>query len=184
MTGITKKKSRREFLRDVVRVGAGLALAAVAAGAIHKARSRKNVWQIDPAKCTQCGRCASECVLSVSAVKCVHRYAMCGYCKLCFGYFQPGAKALNKGAENQTCPTGAIRRTYVEDPYFQYSIDEDLCIGCAKCVKGCGSFGNGSLFLQIRHDRCLNCNECSIAVRCPSKAISRVTSDEPYKLKG
>ena len=63
-------------------------------------------------------------------------------------------------------------------------IDEDLCIGCAKCVKGCASFGNGSLHLQIRHDLCNNCNECSIARLCPSDAISRVPVDEPYQIKG
>ena len=68
--------------------------------------------------------------------------------------------------------------------YFEYVIDEDLCIGCAKCVKGCTSFGNGSLHLQIRHDLCLNCNQCSIARVCPNKAISRVPIDEPYRIKG
>ena len=46
---------------------------------------------------------------------------------------------------------------------LEYIIDEELCIGCAKCVKGCAAFGNGSLHLQVRHDRCLNCNECTIA---------------------
>ena len=29
------------------------------------------------------------------------------------------------------------------------------------------------LFLQIRHDRCVNCNACSIADACPSRAIRR-----------
>jgi Na+-translocating ferredoxin:NAD+ oxidoreductase subunit B len=132
----------------------------------------------------QCGRCATNCVLNPSAVKCVHAYAMCGYCKLCFGYFQPGASTLSADAENQLCPTGAIRRRFVEDPYFQYTIDEPLCIGCGKCVKGCGSFGNGSLFLQVRHDLCVNCNECSIARGCPVQAYRRVPADQPYLLKG
>jgi electron transport complex protein RnfB len=109
---------------------------------------------------------------------------MCGYCKLCFGYFQPGAGKLDEGAENQLCPTGAIDRTFVEDPYFQYEIKEDLCIGCGKCVKGCNSFGNGSLFLQVRHDICLNCNECAIARACPSDAFKRVPSNSPYIWNG
>ena len=65
----------------------------------------------------------------------------------------------------------------------EYTIDEPLCIGCAKCVKGCNAFGNGSLFLQVRHDRCLNCNECSIAAACPSQAYKRVPSNEPYLIK-
>lgn len=145
---------------------------------------RRYVWQIDPNKCTQCGRCATECVINPSAVKCVHAFKMCGYCNLCFGYFQPGASKLDEGAENQLCPTGAIDRTFIEEPYFQYEIDEDLCIGCAKCVKGCNSFGNGSLFLQVRHDICLNCNECAIAEACPSDAFRRVPSDDPYIWNG
>jgi electron transport complex protein RnfB len=80
-------------------------------------------------------------------------------------------------------PTGAIKRTFVEDPYYEYTIDKTLCIGCGKCVKGCNAFGNGSLFLQVQHDRCLNCNECSIAAACPSQAYSRVPVDKPYILK-
>jgi electron transport complex protein RnfB len=108
---------------------------------------------------------------------------MCGYCDLCTGFFQPDAPDLNEGAENQLCPTGAIRRTFIEDPYFQYDIDEPLCVGCGKCVEGCAAFGNGSLFLQIRHDRCVNCNECAIAMACPAEAIRRVPASRPYLLK-
>ena len=141
------------------------------------------VWQIDPAKCLRCGRCATECVLEQSAVKCVHTYALCGYCQLCTGYFVPEPNDLNTAAENQLCPTAAIKRTFVEDPYYQYIIDEKLCIGCAKCVEGCNRFGNGSLFLQVRHDRCLNCNECSIARGCPGDAFRRIPVDQAYLLK-
>jgi len=156
------------------------------AGVLSIRRSRKGtlVWQIDPDKCVQCGRCSTHCVLTPSVVKCVHAYAMCGYCELCFGFFRPGAEQLNSGAENQLCPTGAIKRTYVEDPYYEYTIDEALCIGCGKCVKGCSTFGNGSLFLQVRHDRCVNCNECAIARGCPSDAFVRVPAARPYLLKG
>jgi electron transport complex protein RnfB len=109
---------------------------------------------------------------------------MCGYCKLCTGYFEPQPNALNSGAENQLCPTGAIKRRFVENPYYEYTIDESLCIGCGKCVKGCNAFGNGSLFLQVRHDRCLNCNNCAIASACPANAFRRVPSNKPYLLKG
>ncbi|MCK5270309.1 MAG: hypothetical protein KAJ46_05970 [Sedimentisphaerales bacterium] len=144
---------------------------------------RQTVWQIDPYKCIACGNCATYCVLEESAVKCVHAFAMCGYCELCTGYFEPEPAALNSGAENLLCPTGAIIRNKIEDPYHEYTIDEPLCIGCGKCVKGCNAFGNGSLFLQVRHDRCLNCNECSIAKSCPSGAFRRVPADQPYLLK-
>ena len=145
---------------------------------------RQTVWQLDPAKCIQCGRCATNCVLSPSAVKCFHVYAMCGYCDLCGGYFKPETRELTTAAEHQLCPTNAIKRKFVEDPFFEYSIDEKLCIGCAKCVKGCGAFGNGSLQLQVDHKLCKNCNECSIARSCPSEAFSRVPADSPYLLKG
>jgi electron transport complex protein RnfB len=175
---------RRTFIHKGMRLALGSAV--VGTGVVALARSGKGpeyVWQIDPFKCTQCGRCATECVKSVSAVKCIHAYDLCGYCDLCGGYFKPGAK-LQTGAENQLCPTSAIQRRFIEEPYFEYVIDEDLCIGCAKCVKGCSSFGNGSLHLQIRHNLCLNCNQCSIASACPSNAISRVTASEPYQIKG
>ena len=141
------------------------------------------VWQIDPAKCIACGRCATECVLDPSAVKCVHSFAMCGYCELCTGYFVPDPIALEPGPANQLCPTDAIVRECVEEPYFEYRINEEACIACGRCVKGCNAFGNGSLYLQIRHDRCVNCNECSIARVCPSGAIRRVPADQPYLLK-
>ena len=142
------------------------------------------VWQIDPNLCIQCGNCATYCVLELSAVKCVQVYALCGYCDLCTGYLVPEPTALDTSAENALCPMGAIKRTYVEDPYYEYRIDEKRCIGCAKCVKGCTAFGNGSLFLQIRHDRCANCNKCSAARHCPARAISRVSARHPYLLKG
>jgi electron transport complex protein RnfB len=35
----------------------------------------------------------------------------------------------------------------------------------------------------VRHDRCKNCNECSIAAACPSQAYKRVPADQPYLLK-
>ena len=141
------------------------------------------LWQIDPYKCTQCGKCATTCVLKPSASKCFHAFAVCGYCDLCTGFFESQPNALTTAAENQICPTDAIRRKFVEDPYFQYTIDRDLCIGCSKCVKGCTQFGNGSLYLQIDQDICVKCNQCSIAINCPSEAISRVPASTPYLQK-
>lgn len=181
---VNGKLSRREFLFGAARGGAVLAVGGLAASVVSQASASDTVWQLDPDKCVQCGNCATNCVLNPSAVKCVHAYDICGYCDLCGGYFDPDAPELDTGAENQLCPVGAIRRTYVEDPYYEYSIDESLCVGCGKCVKGCGAFGNGSLYLQVRHDRCLNCNECSIAKACPADAFRRVPADSPYLLKG
>jgi len=175
---------RRAFVGDGLRMVGAIGLGGFASFlAGRKGRADDTVWQIDPNKCIACENCATYCVLDISAVKCVHSFAMCGYCQLCTGYFEPEPNALNSGAENQLCPTGAIKRSFVEDPYYEYTIDKDLCIGCGKCVKGCSAFGNGSLYLQVSHDRCLNCNECAIAVACPSQAFVRVPSSDPYLLK-
>lgn len=183
-TPTTPAVTRRQFLRDGGRLagmtglGAFLGLAAARTGA-----DKNYVWQIDPAKCVYCGQCATACVLKPSAVKCVQSYEICGYCDLCTGYFVPEPNALNTGAENQVCPTAAIERKFIEDPYFEYNIIEDLCIGCARCVEGCTRFGNGSFYLQVRHDRCLDCNECAIARVCAGDAFRRVPATNPYVIK-
>jgi electron transport complex protein RnfB len=172
--------SRRNFLKIC---GISAITMAGSAMAFKRGQFIETVWQLDPEKCIQCGRCATACVLTPSAVKCVHCYARCGYCELCSGYFVQKPAALNASAENQRCPTGALKRTFIEDPYFEYAIDEKLCIGCGRCVKGCGDFGNGSLFLQIRHNRCKRCNECAIAAACPADAFKRVPVTNPYLMR-
>ncbi|MFB6340579.1 hypothetical protein ACE01N_05720 [Saccharicrinis sp. FJH2] len=179
-----KKIDRRKFFNTTARASLLVGLGGVGALAFKNETTDKWVWQIDPFLCTQCGRCATDCVMTPSAVKCVHAFDLCGYCDLCGGYFKPDSHALETGGENQLCPTSAIQRKYIEEPYFEYIINEDLCFACGKCVKGCTSFGNGSLHLQIRHDRCVNCNECSIARVCPSDAIKRVPASSPYLIKG
>jgi electron transport complex protein RnfB len=175
--------SRRQFLRGGARLLAVTGIGGFTGVLANRTTAQTARWQIDPTKCVRCGNCATMCVLKESAVKCVHAFAMCGYCQLCTGYFEPEPNSLTTAAENQLCPTNAIKRTYIEDPYYEYTIDEALCIGCAKCVEGCSRFGNGSLFLQIRQDRCVNCNECAIARNCPADAISRVPIEHPYRLK-
>lgn len=179
-----QKKSRREFINQSLRISAGIALGGIAVVLVKDSTSEDLVWQLDPKKCIQCGRCATNCVVTPSAVKCVHVYDMCGYCDLCGGYFKPGTKELTTGAENQLCPTGAIQRKFVEDPFFEYQIVEELCIGCGKCVAGCDAFGNGSLQLQVRHDICKNCNLCAIARDCPTDAFSRVPASKNSIFKG
>ncbi len=184
MADSSNNLSRRELLKSGVR-GAGLLGFGVAAGFLSGRESRTDtLWQIDPDRCIQCGRCATECVLEVSAVKCVHTYGMCGYCKLCTAYFEPEPVNLDEGAENQLCPTGAIKRDFIEDPYYEYHIIPDLCVGCGKCVKGCNMFGNGSMYLQVNHDRCINCNICAISTACPAQAIEKVPAGNPYLLRG
>ena len=182
--GSKNQVNRRDIMRISLNTIAGLTIGGISGMLIKNSSSEEMVWQLDPNVCIQCEKCSINCVLPFSAVKCVHSYSMCGYCDLCSGYLEPGAQSRDTGAESQLCPTGAIKRTFIEDPYFEYTIDEKLCIGCGKCVKGCGLFGNGSLYLQVRHDRCLNCNECSIARSCPSQAYRRVPASTPYILRG
>jgi electron transport complex protein RnfB len=184
MTDNTSNLSRRELFKSGVR-GAWLLGFGAAAGYLSGRENKtETLWQINPDKCIQCGRCATDCVLEISAVKCVHSHGMCGYCKLCTAYFEPEPVNLDEGAENQLCPTGAIKRKFVEDPYYEYNIIPDLCIGCGKCVKGCNMFGNGSMYLQVNHDRCVNCNMCAISTACPAQAFVQVSSGKPYLLRG
>jgi electron transport complex protein RnfB len=187
-----KKIGRRGFVADGLRilgaVGLGGAACALAArnGLYHGEVWRSGVWQLDPDKCMACGNCQTHCVLDQSAVKAVNCFALCGYCDVCTGYFPTKDFVLDTGAENQLCPTGAITRKFVEaksgERFFEYTIDETLCIACGKCVVGC-KLMNGSLYLQVRHDRCLHCNECSIAIACPTQAFSRLPADSPGLLK-
>lgn len=180
----SKNMDRREFINNGLRLSLALGIGGMGIGLAKDALSVEMVWQLDAAKCVQCGRCATDCVLATSAVKCMHVYDMCGYCDLCGGYYRPEAKDRSTAAENQLCPTAAIERVFIEEPFFEYHIIEDLCIGCAKCVKGCGAFGNGSMQIQVNHRLCVNCNECSIARVCPSDAFTRVPASDPYLFQG
>lgn len=174
------KMTRREFLARKIRYAGVLALGGGMGLLAPRTAKEGTVWQIDPNKCIACEKCATACVLSPSAVKCIHAYDMCGYCELCFGFFEAEPSSLDEGAENQRCPTGAIRRTFIEDPYYEYVIDQELCIGCGRCVQGCVAFGNGSLHLQVSHDICVHCNQCAIARVCPAQAFVRVPASRPY----
>jgi electron transport complex protein RnfB len=178
---------RRKVLGHAIRAGvlgglAGLGGTLTALGGKRrKEGTRENIWQIDPEKCIQCGNCATYCVVKPSAVKCVHAFDLCGYCDLCFGYFDTTvATEYEAGAPDEFCPTAAILRRHIEDVYYEYLIDEPKCIGCGLCVKGCDEYGNGSLHLQIKHDLCVHCNECAIAAACPANAIVRVPASQPY----
>ena len=178
---------RRGFLGTGVRVVGAVGLVEmVGLRAALKGQARDDVWQIDPDKCIACDKCQTLCVLEPSAVKCVQCFLLCGYCDVCTGFFPTADFELNTAAENQLCPTGAIVRTFIEEQagvrYFEYTIDETLCIGCGKCVKGC-ELMNGSLYMQVRQDLCVNCNECAIAVGCPAQAFCRVPAHTPVLVK-
>lgn len=178
-----KYQSRRDFVRTAGKLIVAVPVLALPVFLVKKGSAAGYVWQIDPSKCTQCGQCKTNCVQTPSASKCAHAFKMCGYCDLCGAYLRQGVKTISTAAENQLCPTGAIKRRFIEEPYFEYTIDEKLCDGCAKCVKGCADFGNGSMYMQIRHNLCVNCNDCSIARTCPSNAVIRVAAYDQYLRK-
>lgn len=187
LAGPADRLDRRRFLAEGARAAGLVLLGGGAAGlAAHSSTKEPLVWQIDPDLCTACGRCATHCVLDPSAVKAVQFYPLCAMCDVCTGYFDPNHRERTTAAENQICPTGAIRRVLVAEqagvPRFEYFIEEPLCIGCGKCVAGCAMM-NGALYLQVRHDRCTNCNQCSIALACPAQAFRRVPASRPFLLK-
>ena len=58
--------------------------------------------------------------------------------------------------------------------FYEYTIDERLCNGCGRCVMQCKEpAGLSSIKLEVRHDVCLDCNRCSIAIACPEDAYER-----------
>jgi Na+-translocating ferredoxin:NAD+ oxidoreductase subunit B len=179
--------NRRNFLADSIRTVGSVALAGAAGVLVGRTGTAEPmVWQLDPDKCIACTNCATKCVLDVSAVKCINCFDMCGYCDICTGYFEMGYLALDTAAENQACPTGAIVRRFIEERsgqrFYEYTIDVPLCIGCGKCVKGCALM-NGSLYMQVEHDRCVDCNECAIALACPTQAFYRIPASQTEIMK-
>lgn len=178
-----EKCTRRQFIDGSFRI---LAFAGIggAAGLLTKRALGNAVFQVDPSKCIACDLCRTSCVLSLSAVKAVNNFDKCGYCMLCPAYFDVTSMPDEKGIPaGKVCPRDALKRRVVgkedpEDPnnnYYEYTIDETRCDGCGKCVKACKPpAGNGSLRLEIRFSRCVECNECAIGIACPERAISLV----------
>ncbi len=180
---MNEKSTRRRFIDRSFRI-IGFAGIGGAAGVLTRRASGSAVYQVDPSKCTACDLCRTSCVLSLSAVKAVNDFDKCGYCMLCPAYFDVTSMPDEKGVPaGKVCPQDALKRRVVgkvdtEDPnnnYYEYYIDETRCDGCGKCVKACKPpAGNGSLRLEIRYARCVECNECAIMIACPDRAVVRV----------
>ncbi len=180
---MSDKPNRRQFIDRSLRI-IGFAGIGTAAAMLSRRTAKSMVFQVDPSRCAACDLCRTSCVLSLSAVKAVNEFSKCGYCQLCPAYYdvtsQPDENGLPTG---KTCPQDALKRRVVgdidtEDPnnnYYEYTIDESRCDGCGKCVKACKPpAGNGSLHLQIRYNRCDECDACAIQIACPESAIFRV----------
>lgn len=187
-----KKYTRREMMSHMARGAALLSLAGTTGFLSIKAH-RTYAWQIDPSRCIDsklgalgvatCQRCATECVLSLSAVRAVNEFSKCGRCYICPAYFEITSAVGPDGLPSEkVCPRDAIKREAIgwidpDDPannFYEYTIDEDKCNGCGRCVMQCKEpAGLGSIRLEVRHDVCLDCNRCSIASACPEDAYER-----------
>jgi electron transport complex protein RnfB len=189
---MSAQPTRRDVLEHAIRGAALVGLGGVAAYLGGKA-SAEGAWQLNAARCVNsrlgavgvdvCDRCATTCVLPLSAVRAVNDYAKCGRCYICPAYFEIKSALDPQGLPSQKlCPRDAIQRTPIgevdpADPannYYEYTIDEKVCNGCGKCVMACKEpAGLSSMRLEVRHNLCVDCNRCAIAIACPDKAYER-----------
>jgi len=189
---VSDQPTRRDVLGHAVRGAALVGLGGVAAYLGQKAGA-EGAWQLDIDKCVNsrlgavgvevCDKCATTCVLPLSAVRAVNDFAKCGRCYICPAYFEIKSAIDEHGLPSQKlCPRDAIKRTPIgevdpADPannYYEYTIDEKLCNGCGLCVMGCKEpAGLSSIRLEVRHGLCVACNRCAIAIVCPDQAYER-----------
>jgi electron transport complex protein RnfB len=180
--------------RAIGRVAAVAGLGVTAGFLVRKAQGQI-VWQIDAARCVNsrvgevnvkvCDLCVIECVVTQSAVRAVNEFAKCGRCCICPSYFNVKSAVNKEGLPSEKlCPRDAIARKPIgeadpSDPannFYEYVIDETKCDGCGKCVMACKEpAGLGSIVLKVRHDLCVNCNNCAISLACPKDALMQWT---------
>jgi electron transport complex protein RnfB len=187
---------RRKFIMMAGRAACGLALGGVAYRVVSKhliedeaGPRTRHAWQIDPNKCKACDKCKTACVRTPSAAKAVNDQKKCSFCVVCYGHITnkhiASEKIMSEG--KRACPRDAVVRIDYSnrpDGYFIYEIDDEKCDGCAICVGLCTKKGTKSMFMIIRPDLCLNCNNCQIAQNCPEKAIDKVFIGPEDDFKG
>ena len=189
---MSKEPTRRDVLGYAAR-GTGLLVLGGAAAYLTNKAGAEHAWTIDPEKCRNirlgmtdievCDKCATSCVLSLSAIRAVNEFSKCGRCCICPAYYDVTSETGPDGLPvRKLCPRDAIQRAPIgevdpDDPlnnFYEYVIDESKCNGCGKCVMACKEpAGLNSIRLEVRHDLCLDCNRCSIAAVCPDLAIVR-----------
>jgi len=189
---MSDKPTRREILGHAVRGATLVGLGGAATYLLTKS-GKEGTWKLNPEACVNsrlgavgvdvCERCATSCVLALSAVRAVNDHDKCGRCYICPAYFDVQSAITPEGLPSQKlCPRDAIDRKPIgdidpDDPannYYEYTIDERLCNGCGRCVMACKEpAGLTSIRLEVRHDLCLDCNRCAIAMDCPDDAYDR-----------
>ncbi|MGB9595947.1 MAG: 4Fe-4S binding protein, partial [Candidatus Poribacteria bacterium] len=58
-----EKLTKRDFIKTGIRGLCLLGMGGILGLLVNRARGSDLVWQLDPYKCIQCGRCADNCVL-------------------------------------------------------------------------------------------------------------------------
>ena len=185
--------TRRKMLGHAARGAALLGLGGTA-GVLSLKAHKSYAWVIEAHKCINsklgalgveiCERCATDCVITLSAVRAVNRFSACGRCYVCPAYYKITSAVGPDGLPSEkVCPRDAIERKAIgwidpEDPannFYEYVIDEKKCNGCGRCVMECKEpAGLSSITLEVRHNVCLDCNRCSIAAACPEEAFDRL----------
>ncbi len=191
------KQSRRNHLKTAGNLLGLAALGGITARIFSKpskdaefiAQGRRFAWQIDPDRCKSCGLCATSCVRMPSAVKAVNDQKKCSNCVVCYGHIRDNKIASDKidTDGHKVCPVNAVKRKNFSggvDGMFLYEQDPLLCIACGQCTYRCNEYGSRSMFLVIRPDLCLGCNECSIAKACPNNAVERVPREPVDDYRG
>ena len=189
---MSDKISRRKMLGTTAR-GAALVGLGGLSGLLALKANKTYAWQINPTTCVNsklgllgvevCELCATECVLTLSAIRAVNEFSKCGRCYICPAYFEIKSAVDSNGLPSEkVCPRDAIKREAIgwvdpDDPannFCEYTIDERLCNGCGRCVMECKEpAGLGSITLEVRHNVCLDCNRCTIATACPEDSYER-----------
>ena len=191
------KQSRRNYLKAAGHLLGATGLCAAAWRVFSPpsdeaefiAQGRRFAWQIDPEKCLYCGLCETRCVRKPSAAKALNDQKKCSNCVVCYGHISDSKIDSDKidTEGERVCPYDAVERENFSggvDGMYLYSNNPKKCVGCAKCVKRCNEHGTKSMFLVIRPDLCLGCNECAIAVACPHDAIERIPREPVDDYRG